>query len=112
MSWPVADHTSLKKVVLSLYVEVHSRLVSWLLTNAWRSDQLARATWQLADSQQIVSAAACARSLLETAASFWVESKKLGELWRSVKIQTAEDGPKLTHLRDLNMQILARGVPK
>jgi hypothetical protein len=105
MAWPVADHTSRKKMVLSLYVEVHSRLVSWWLTNAWRSDQLARATWQLADSQQIVPAAACARSLLETAAAFWVESKKLGELWRSIKIQTAQDGPKRQHLRDLSIQI-------
>lgn len=105
IAWPVADHTPRKKMVLALYVEVHSRLVSWWLTNAWRSDQLARATWRLADCEQIVPAAACARSLLETAAALWVESRKLGELWRSVKIQTAEDGPKLAHLRDMNMQI-------
>jgi hypothetical protein len=66
MAWPVADGVATRKIHLALYVEVHSRLVSWWLTNAWRSDQLARAAWALGDSGQIIPAAACARSLLET----------------------------------------------
>ena len=80
IAWPVADHTPRKKMFLAMYVEIHSRLVSWWLTNAWRSEQLARATWQLADFEQIIPAAACARSLVETAAGFWVDSRKLGRV--------------------------------
>jgi hypothetical protein len=83
----------ISKIILALYVEVHSRLVSWWLTNAWRSEQLARATWQLADSEQIIPAAACARSLIETAAAFWVDTRNVSELWRSIKIEAAEDAP-------------------
>jgi hypothetical protein len=105
MAWPVANHIPPKKILLALYVEVHSRLVSWWLTNAWRSEQLARAVWQLGDSEQIIPAAACARSLVETAAAFWADGRKLGELWRSVKAETAEHGPKLYHWHDLTMQI-------
>jgi hypothetical protein len=105
IAWPVADCVTSKQVLLALYVEVHSRLVSWWLTNAWRSEQLARATWKLADSDQIVSAAACARSLLETAAAFWVDARKLSEAWRAVKADTAENGPKLKHWQDLTMHI-------
>jgi hypothetical protein len=101
----VAHRVVPKKILLALYVEVHSRLVSWWLTNAWRSEQLARAAWRLGDSEQIVPAAACARSLLETAAAFWVDSRKLSELWRAVKAETAEQGSKLKHWHDLTMQI-------
>ncbi len=108
IAWPVADRVDprkIQKIQLAMYVEVHSRLVSWWLTNAWRSEQLARAAWGLGDSEQIVPAAACARSLLETAAAFWIESRKLGELWREVKVETAQQGPKLKHWHDLTMQI-------
>ena len=108
IAWPVADRVAtkkIKKILLGLYVEVHSRLVSWWLTNAWRSEQLARAAWKLGDSEQIVPAAACARSLLETAAAFWVDGRKLSELWRAVKVETAEQGPKLKHWHDLTMLI-------
>ncbi len=51
IAWPVAHPVIPKKVCLALYVEVHSRLVSWWLTNAWRSQQLASAVWKLGDSQ-------------------------------------------------------------
>jgi hypothetical protein len=48
---------------LALFIEVHSRLISWWLINAWRSQQLANATRHLADYTQLIPAAACARSL-------------------------------------------------
>jgi hypothetical protein len=107
-AWPVADRKitkNTKKILLALYVDIHSRLVGWWLTNAWRSEQLARATWALGDSGQIVPAAACARSLLETAAAFWVDSQKLSELWQSIKVETAEQGPKVDHWHSLTKQI-------
>jgi hypothetical protein len=106
-AWPVADMPSKdsRKILLALYVEVHSRLVSWWLTNAWRSEQLASATWKLGDNGQILPAAACARSLLETAAAFWVDSRKLSVLWRAIKAETADQGPKLDHWQDLTALI-------
>ena len=105
VAWPVADQTPPEKLLLALYVEVHSRLVSWWLINAWRSEQLAGATWWLGDHEQIVPAAACARSLVETAAAFWVDSRELRELWRSIKAQAAKEGPKITHWHQLTRLI-------
>ena len=58
----------LRNALRALFIEVHSRLVTWWLVNAWRSKQLAEATWSLSDAMQIIPAAACARSLIETAA--------------------------------------------
>jgi hypothetical protein len=78
---------------LALFIEVHSRLISWWLINAWRSQQLANATWHLADSRQLIPAAACARSLLETAASFWLEAKNVREVWNQTKLACASKPP-------------------
>jgi hypothetical protein len=64
---------------LALYIEIHSRSVSWWLVNAWRSKQLADATWHLFNSMQLIPAAACARSLVETTASFWLDLKRMRE---------------------------------
>src|SRR5438309_2971230 len=35
IAWPVARRVTPSKIFLALYVEVHSRLMSWWLTNAW-----------------------------------------------------------------------------
>jgi len=105
LAWPVGHRISAQHAASALYVEVHSRLVSWWLVNAWRTKQLASATWSLGDSDQIIAAAACARSLLETAAAFWVDSRKIGEIWRSIKADTATQGIKLRHWQDMTTQI-------
>jgi len=70
-----------RKNHLALFIEVHSRLVTWWLVNSWRSKQLAEATWELSNSMQVIPGAACARSLLETAASVWVDTTRLREVW-------------------------------
>ena len=93
------------KAVMALFVEVHSRLVSWWLVNAWRSQQLADATWHLGDSMQIIAAAACARSLLGTASSFWIETNNLRELWDGTKRNFVENGPNVQHWHDLTVQL-------
>jgi hypothetical protein len=86
-----------QKSTLALYVEIHSRFITWWLVNACRSQQLADATWSLGDAFQIVPAAACARSLLETAASLWVETTNLDEVWRRIKTNSATSGPEVGH---------------
>jgi hypothetical protein len=50
------------------FVEIHTVLVAWWLTTAWRTRQLARAASALADSKDAIAAAACVRPLVETAA--------------------------------------------
>lgn len=78
-SLPEAD------VLLAGYIEVHSRLVAWWLSTAWRADQLARGTADAADKHQTIVAAACCRPLVETAAAFWSEAQRLTALWDDAK---------------------------
>jgi hypothetical protein len=80
------------KAFQALFIEAHSRLITWWLVNAWRSWQLAEATWHLANSMQIVPAAACARSLVETAASVWMEAKELQKMWGEIKADYSKNG--------------------
>jgi hypothetical protein len=98
-SFPISSklRNASRTAVPALFIEVHSKLVVWWLVNAWRSKQLADATWQLADSIQIIPAAACARSLLETAAAVWIETRKLREIWSKVKTDHASNGPNVSH---------------
>jgi hypothetical protein len=70
---------------LVIYVEIHSRLVAWWLTYAWRSWQLADAAASLADADQTVPAATCARALFETAAAFWADAHRLADIWAEAK---------------------------
>jgi hypothetical protein len=91
--------------LLTLFVEVHSRLVVWWLVNAWRSKQLADATWQLADAVQFIPAAACARSLIETATSVWTDTRKLHEVWSGVKADYAAHGPNIAHRDNLMAEV-------
>src|SRR5271165_2366138 len=99
---PVADRMvgETRKILLALYVEVHSRLVSWWLTNAWRSEQASRAVWEFGDREQIVPAAACARSLLETAAAFWADSRKLRARRRIRRVARARAADRGARLRE------------
>ncbi len=94
-----------QKAVLALYIDIHSRLISWRLINAWRSQQLAQAVWTLGDSMHTIPAAACARSLLETAAAFWVDTRKLRETWCQVKEDSVKNNPQLKHWHELSLQI-------
>ena len=76
LAFPVSKNVRLDKpghaldaTLSAFFIEAHSRLVAWWLINAWRSKQLSEATWLLADSLQTIPAAACARALVETAAT-------------------------------------------
>ena len=101
----VGNSQARRNSLLALFIEVHSRLVLWWLVNAWRSRQLAEATWQLADSLKFVPAAACARSLIETAASFWVDARKVCELWSGTKIDYSTHGPSVSHRDALMLEL-------
>jgi hypothetical protein len=83
------------------FIEVHSRLAGWWLVNAWRGQQLADATWKLGNTFAIIPSAACARALLETAAAFWYDARRLHGLWQGVKDEAATTGPTLEHWHSL-----------
>jgi hypothetical protein len=67
------------------FVEIHTVLVAWWLTTAWRARQLVRAASALTDSGDAIAAAACVRPLVETAAAFWVDGRKVIEAWDEIK---------------------------
>jgi SEC-C motif len=95
----------IRQTTLALFIEIHSKFVSWWLVNAWRSRQLADATWQLSDPLQIIAAAACARSLVETAASMWVDTRKARETWDDAKRDCVKNGPSIEHRDKLAMEV-------
>jgi hypothetical protein len=67
------------------FVEIHGRVVVWWLLYAWRSRELMSAVAAHADDLHPIAAAACARSLVETAAALWVDARKLESAWREAK---------------------------
>jgi SEC-C motif-containing protein len=71
--------------VAAPFVDIHTRLIAWWLCYAWRARQLAHASALLADADQVVAAAACARPLLETAAAFWFDARNLASAWDAAK---------------------------
>lgn len=67
------------------FVEIHTVLVAWWLTAAWRARQLTRVALAHADSGDDIAAAACVRSLVETAAAFWDDGRKVVTAWTNIK---------------------------
>lgn len=70
---------------VAIYIEVHSRMVSWYLTYVWRAKELDQATRSLIEANQVVAAACCARALLETTAQFWADAERFRDAWDTAK---------------------------
>jgi hypothetical protein len=68
-----------------LWLSVHSSLTAWWLISAWRTQQLAQAAQDLFSTGELVAAAACTRSLVETAAVIREDSIKASQLWEACK---------------------------
>jgi hypothetical protein len=77
----------LETMFLFPFIEVHSGLVAWWLTAAWRTRQLTEAATALSEQAQTVAAASCVRALVETAAQLWVDARKLADAWREIKLE-------------------------
>ena len=77
----------LETMFLFPFIEVHSVLVAWWLTAAWRTRQLTEAATALSEHAQTVAAASCVRALVETAAQLWVDARKLADAWREIKLE-------------------------
>lgn len=82
---PVAGK-DMTRVPVFFFVEIHTQLIAWWLTTAWRTRQLATAaSSQFAAAGNVIASAACARPLVETAAAFWVDGRKLAAIWDEIK---------------------------
>ena len=100
------EHGSLEWHITFAFSDLYMRLGIWLLTQLWRSAELATSANQAIEQWQAISAAACARSLLEGAAYLAVEGPQLAVMWDEFKrrgepTQESLDG----FARDLNNQI-------
>ncbi|MEV7428310.1 hypothetical protein AB0N29_01715 [Nocardioides sp. NPDC092400] len=84
------------------YVEVHQSLAAWVLLNAWRARQLVDAGSSLRDTSQTIPAAACVRSLAETAAQLHTDARKIATAWDTAKRsgRPGPDTPQARHHRD------------
>jgi hypothetical protein len=94
-----------KNAHLVPFIEIHSRLVAWWLTTTWRSLDLAQSTWELTDADRVISAAACSRALLETAAAFWCAAKEMSEIWNAIKLNGLTRDSGLRGWHELNSWI-------
>lgn len=81
------------------YVATHSAMIAWWLVTAWRVRQLADVCTRSARSGELLVAAACARSLIETAASFTADACKVEKAWHQIK--HAADLPVAKHYQVL-----------
>jgi len=70
-----AKNFSPTAVHLAPFIEIHSRLIAWWLTTAWRASELSRSVWSLGDEYLVIASAACARALIETAAALWCDAR-------------------------------------
>ena len=82
---PVSNRRAPQGVLAPMFIEVHTVLVAWWLTMAWRSRQLVRASSALATAGDVVAAAACVRPLVETAAAVWANGRDVVSTWDEIK---------------------------
>ncbi|MFG1921829.1 hypothetical protein [Cryptosporangium sp. NPDC048952] len=68
-----------------IYPELHTRLVSWWLTHAWRVLDLATCAVDAVWQWRLPSAAVASRAVLEETGSLLRESQKFGVAWAEAK---------------------------
>jgi len=64
-----------------LWLTVHTYLTAWWLISAWRVQQLTDAATALLENGQLVAAASCSRSLVETAATLLMDEGEVRQRW-------------------------------
>ena len=82
---PVSDRYRAQPVLTPMFLEIHTVLVAWWLTIAWRVQQLSRAGSSLAEAGDVVAAAACVRPLVESAAALWSDGNSVVSAWDEMK---------------------------
>ena len=106
---PAADGSA-RDVLALPFVGIHTMMVAWWLTTAWRVRQLAKAALTLATAGEAVAAAACVRPLVETAAAFWVDGRKLVTAWDEIKragdpAKSGQECGKMSQLRKVLVEV-------
>jgi hypothetical protein len=90
LAMPVSKWST-EDALLFPFVEIHTLLIAWWLGTVWRTRQLMRASWELSEHRETISAAACVRPLVETAAAAWVDGRRLVDLWNETKLAGKPD---------------------
>lgn len=93
MALPTDSRVTQEEGLRFPFVMVHTWMVAWWLCAAWRTQELARASRSLFEIGDYVASAAVARSLLETAASFWADGLKIHAAWGVAKTRSTEPPP-------------------
>ncbi len=68
-----------------IFFDLHSALAGFCLTRGWRADQLAEGLIHSLSTWNISLAASAARSLVETAASFAIETGAIADQWSEAR---------------------------
>jgi hypothetical protein len=82
---PNAAVASVDWLFLFSMFDLHTRLGAYWLTNIWRALELTEAAAEALAGWHVLVAAACARSILEGAAAFRVNARKLIDEWDAFK---------------------------
>ena len=90
LAMPVNEGAAARPEQIML-VELFSRAAAWWLTSNWRISQLARSAAELAESHQVVAAAACTRALVETVAAMDDDAQRLVKAWAELKASDPAD---------------------
>ncbi|WP_271202436.1 hypothetical protein [Microbacterium dextranolyticum] len=96
----------LRPVAAVIYPELDSRLWAWCLTHAWSSLELALASRDAIRGWSLASASTLTRSLLESVAAFWYETRQLCGAWRRAKKLPGGDDRPVRVRQELNPRLL------
>jgi hypothetical protein len=86
-------------MLADVFFDVHSIFANLCLVKSWRLDQLADGLVASLASWNLTVAAPVARSLVETAAAFAVETRELNGVWAATKARPASTPPEAMGLR-------------
>ncbi|GAA1948908.1 hypothetical protein GCM10009816_07180 [Microbacterium aquimaris] len=101
-----SDLGRMRPAAAVIYPELDSRLWAWWLTHAWSSLELALASQTAIRGWSLASASTLSRSLLESVAAFWYETRQLGASWgRAKNLPGGEDRPVRVR-QELNPRLL------
>jgi hypothetical protein len=95
---PRIEGYSREELATAVYLQpLHSQLCAIALQVLWKANQLIRCLATTLDTADLIVAATMARSLVETAAAFGVESDQISILWRE---RCRRPAPDLESLQD------------
>jgi len=68
-----------------LWLEPHTQACAWWLINSWRIRQYSEGSYHAFANDELLVSAACARSLVESAAALYADTLRLSRIWSACK---------------------------